>query len=61
MEDKCKNIMVKLMKKRTEFVDLKWKALQTNDKEEVIKCNKKIELIDEVLKDLRKSYMKIND
>lgn len=58
MEDKCKKMMVKLMKKRTEFVDLKWKAMVTNNKEEVIKCNKKIKLIDEVLKDLRRLYMK---
>lgn len=58
MEEKYQKIMVKLMKKRTEFVDKKWKALQSNNKEEVIKCNKRIELIDEVLKDLRNSYMK---
>ena len=53
MENKYEKIMVKLMKKRTEYTDLKWKALLSNDKEEVIRCNKKIQLIDEVLKDLR--------
>lgn len=58
MENKYEKIMVKLMKKRTEYTDLKWKALLSNDKEEVIRCNKRIELIDEVLKDLRESYMK---
>lgn len=53
MENKYEKIMVKLMQKRTKYTDLKWKALLSNDKEEVLRCNKKIELIDEILKDLR--------